>query len=61
MGVRETDEVLERLWSILWTLTDEVHDNCVAFIRHGGCDVAVRCIQVPCNGLTEKSQRLYNI
>lgn len=41
----EVDEILEKVWSILWTLTDEVPSNCELFVHHAGCQMAKTCIE----------------
>ncbi|KAH3873026.1 protein zer-1 homolog [Dreissena polymorpha] len=39
------DELLQKQWSILWTLTDEVPTNCALFVRHNGMNTCSLCIQ----------------
>ncbi|XP_052819759.1 protein zer-1 homolog [Mya arenaria] len=39
-------EVLEKYWSILWTLTDEVPVNCHLFMQYGGCEIGRKCIEL---------------
>ncbi|KAL4236756.1 Protein zer-1 [Mactra antiquata] len=33
-------EIVQKVWSILWTLTDDVESNCVLFVKHAGIDVS---------------------
>ncbi|WAQ97296.1 ZER1-like protein [Mya arenaria] len=39
-------QVLEKYWSILWTLTDEVPVNCHLFMQYGGCEIGRKCIEL---------------
>ncbi|XP_045214515.2 protein zer-1 homolog [Mercenaria mercenaria] len=43
--LEDIDDIMEKVWSIIWTLTDEVPSNCELFVQHAGCHIAKTCIE----------------
>ena len=40
------ENVIEKTWSVMWTLTDEVPSNCERFVRHNGLEISKEIIEV---------------
>ena len=40
------ENVIEKTWSVMWTLTDEVPSNCERFVRYNGLEISKEIIEV---------------
>ena len=40
------ETVIEKSWSVIWTLTDEVPSNCERFVEYNGLEISKEIVEV---------------
>ena len=40
------ENVIEKTWSVIWTLTDEVPSNCERFVKYKGLEISKEIMEV---------------